>query len=237
MTALDLLIICAAAAGAAAQTGLGVGFSLLVAPPLMMSLGAKEAVPVLLALNIIVSLVGLFGVKRGDLRDLALPLLGSGLGVALGGVAFSWFSERMVLGLTGALLILGGAARVRAGGEVNGRLATAAGAIAGVATAWTATPGPVAALGLGLSGHGGERLRRILQPFSLVSYSLAFALSGPSSWTLAATIEPNVLLAVFVGAAAGLAIGGRLPGALIVAAIRVLALAAGTLLVARALSI
>jgi uncharacterized protein len=235
MAVFDLLLLTAVTVGALVQTTIGVGFSLFVAPILMSTMGAKAAVPVLLALNIAISLIGVLASRRGDLRDVARPLLGAALGVLAGSLVFPFLSERVVLGLTGGVLIMGTAARPSVPASIDARRIWIAGGLAGLATAWTATPGPVAALGLSRAGVGGDRLRRMLQPFAMASYAMALALTGPEGWRQAGAVDPLILIATSCGAVGGMLVGRRLPSWLILPVIRVLALAAGVVLLVRAL--
>jgi uncharacterized protein len=235
MTVIDFLIIGAAAAGALIQTAFGVGFSLVVAPLLMITIGAKAAVPILLVLNIVVSLVGVFGSRLGGLRGVVRPLIGAAVGITVGNLVFPMLSEPIVLVLTGTMLIVGAVARPSQPTQENRYGVLVAGSLAGIATAWTATPGPVAALGLSRAGYDGNRLRRTLQPFALASYAMALVLTGREGWIQASHVDPRMLIATSCGAGAGLLIGPRLPGWLILPAIRLLALMAGVFLIARAL--
>lgn len=235
----ELLYLVVAFAGGLVQSGVGIGFSIVVGPMLVLVLGAKAAVPLLLLLNLVVSVVAVVGFRRADAgAAFAVTLLASLAGIALGTVMFPYLSETLVTAAMAVLLLSGaavGSARPRRSGRT---LVAGAGLLAGAATAWTATPGPVMALGLVMSGYSGEVVRRLVQPIALITYGVAFAAAGPSAWDAVAgmAVTPALALGAIAGSAAGLAIGPRLPAALLILAIRALAAIAGCVLLARALA-
>lgn len=99
------------------------------------------------------------------------------------------------------------------------------GATSGIATSWTATPGPVMALGLIMAG-------------SLAAYCIALGLLGRTVWSAIATAPQTVPLvaATVIGSLFGLLIGPRLPSPVVVPAIRLFSAVAGFVLLARAIT-
>jgi uncharacterized protein len=235
----DLLYLAVAFAGGLVQVGVGIGFSIVVGPMLVLALGAKATVPLLLLLNLVVSVVAVLGFRRADAgAAFVVTLLASLAGIALGTALFPYLSEILVT-VAMAVLLLSGAAVASVRPRKSGApLVAGAGLLAGAATAWTATPGPVMALGLVMSGYSGEVVRRLVQPVALITYGVAFAAAGPSTWAAVAgmALTPALVMGAIAGSAVGLAIGPRLPAALLILAIRALAVIAGCVLLARALA-
>jgi uncharacterized membrane protein YfcA len=235
----ELLCLAVAFAGGLVQSGVGIGFSIVVGPVLVLALGAKAAVPLLLLLNLLVSVVAVIGFRRADAGAAFLvTLIASLAGIALGTVLFPYLSETLVTAAMAVLLLSGAAIASVRPRRSSPALVAGAGLLAGAATAWTATPGPVMALGFVMSGYSGEAVRRLVQPIALITYGVAFAAAGPSTWVAAAemALTPALVLGAIAGSAVGLAIGPRLPAALLILAIRALAAIAGCVLLARALA-
>ena len=235
----ELLYLVVAFAGGLVQSGVGIGFSIVVGPMLVLVLGAKAAVPLLLLLNFVVSVVAVIGFRRADAgAAVAITLLASLAGIALGTVLFPYFSEILVTAAMAALLLSGAAIASVRPRRSSQKLVAGAGLLAGAATAWTATPGPVMALGLVMSGYSGDAVRRLVQPIALITYGVAFAAAGPANWAAVAemALTPALVLGAVAGSAVGLSLGPRLPAALLVLAIRALAAIAGCVLLARALA-
>lgn len=59
----DTATLLATFAGALIQVAIGVGFSVVAGPMLVFTSGAKAAVPTLLALNVVVSCIGMSGFR------------------------------------------------------------------------------------------------------------------------------------------------------------------------------
>jgi uncharacterized membrane protein YfcA len=234
----ELLFLALAFAGGLVQSGVGIGFSIVVGPMLVLAIGAKAAVPVLLFLNFAVSAVAVAGFRRADAgAAFAATLFASLAGIALGAALFPFLSEMLLTLAMAALLLLGAATASLRPGRSGPPLVIGAGLLAGAATAWTATPGPIMALGLLMSGYSGEVVRRLLQPIALLAYGVAFAATGPATWAAVADLPLTLPLTAgaLAGTALGLAIGPRLPAKFLILAIRVLAAIAGLVLIARAL--
>jgi uncharacterized protein len=242
--ALPVLLLCAAAA----QVALGIGFSIIAAPILFAVLDAQRVVPLLLALNLLVSIIGVIGGVFANRNRLPLSTLPAAvaiggvtlLGVALGTWTYGFLSQTMVLGFTGAAILLGSfpptwlGGVVRAGSAANG----ASAGLAGLVTAWTASPGPVLAIGLIMSGVPGDRLASTIQPLALVSYAAAFALLGSSGWqhVFANQDLPTMTLWTVLGGILGLILQTRLPSSSVIPSLRIMAAVAGALLIAKALA-
>ena len=233
----ESLILVVTLAGALFQVAVGVGFSIVCGPMLVFAFGAKAAVPVMLTLNFVVSLIGLWGFRRETgTTAIGQSIAGGLLGIAIGTVTFPLLSETFVT-VAMALVLLGGAMSGRLSpGHAGWRSVVGIGSISGIATAWTATPGPVMALGLILAGYPGTAIRQLVQPIALVCYGAALAMLGRAAWTTVASSQQilPLLSATIVGSVLGLVVGPRLPSQLITPAIRAFATIAGIILLARA---
>ena len=234
----DYLILGATLAGALIQVAVGVGFSIVCGPLLVFALGAKAAVPVLLTLNLVVSLIGLWGFRRKtETTVIGQSVFGGLIGIVIGTVTFPALSDTFVT-VVMALVLLGGAIPgLVPPGHADWRTVVGLGSISGIATAWTATPGPVMALGLILAGYPGTAIRQLVQPIALVCYGAALAMLGRAAWANVASSQHilPLLLATIVGSVVGLVVGPRLPSQLITPAIRAFATIAGTALLGRAI--
>jgi len=202
-----------------------------------LSSGAKAAVPPLLALNVLVSAIGLYGFRpKLTAAVLGQSLAGGLVGIVIGAWTFPYLPERFVV-LAMAIALFGGSASGRSTSRRRGwKVIAGAGATSGLATAWTATPGPIMALGLIRAGYEGTVVRRLVQPISFITYSAALGLLGRSAWrtvTVTQHILP-VVVATVLGGTAGLVIGPRIPSRVVVPAIRILAAVAGFILLWRA---
>ncbi|AZV80877.1 hypothetical protein EBB79_23360 (plasmid) [Parasedimentitalea marina] len=102
------LLTIAVALGAILQVGVGIGFSIVAGPPMMVLLGTPVAVPVLLLLNTIVSAVATeWQTVQSHFRLIALSISGCLAGIALGALTYAILSEAAILGITATLLLLG----------------------------------------------------------------------------------------------------------------------------------
>ncbi len=240
-----LIALGCAVAGAALQIGLGVGFSMVAAPPVIAMLGVEAALGVLLGLNLLVSCIGMAG-----RRDAAYGASSTGpdcwtavsllAGVAIGAATLGYLPAQFLLAVTGVAILLGGLSpRTDAAGQgmPSGTLSMIAWT-GGLITSWTATPGPIFALGLAWAGAEAKRIPRLIQPMAAMAYGAAFALLGPTGWVSFASVEGLLwlLLATACGAIVGLWVRGRLPASIILPALRLLAVVGGTGLLVKALS-
>jgi len=161
-------------AGAMCQTGVGIGFSIIVAPFLMIVIGPSMAVPLLLLLNTVVSAVGckdVFG--RDDFNQIKPAIPACLAGIVLGSVTYYFLPAAFILAITGILLVTGTLATFLIRGAVAKQRLHVVSALSGVATAWTATPGPLLALGIYSSAekillHFPDLLYYLWQPLSAV---------------------------------------------------------------------
>lgn len=236
---IDLTILLfAIVAGAAVQVGVGVGFSIVVAPVMMVLLGTSSAVPVLLLLNTLVSLVAtdrqVWALNKPLIRN---AVIGCVAGIALGLMVYPYLSERAVLILTGTLLLIGVlTSLIPRGRDVGLNSFRAISGLSGLATVWAATPGPLMVLGLLFVGRTPHEARKLVQPVALIAYGAAFALHCLSDWAAFANapwLGPFVAATV-LGSLLGRAIGLLLPQQAITQAIRVISIVACAALFRRA---
>ena len=225
-------------AGAMCQTGVGIGFSIIVAPFLMIVIGPSMAVPLLLLLNAVVSAVGCKDVLgRDDFNQIKPAIPACLAGIVLGSVTYYFLPAAFILAITGILLVTGTLATFLIRGVVAEQRLHVVSALSGVATAWTATPGPLLALGLLMFGYAASEVRRLIQPFALLAYGVALLphlfISGKDIVTLPGLIV--LLVATVVGSLLGLWLGPRLPGGIITSAIRLISIVAGVALLYRSL--
>lgn len=231
-------LLIAVFAGSVLQAGVGIGFSIVVAPVMMISLGISTAVPVLLLLNTLVSAAAL------DLRSWSLEtktilrsICSALIGIVAGLAVYSLFSEQALLLTTAAFLFAGLLANFVQVPPVFGRHGVVAfSGVSGLATAWTATPGPLIILGLLTSGRTAQEARVLVQPVAFVAYGAAFLLHGVLS-SVRGTTAPGVemlVVAAIIGGLTGRVVGRHLPQKLIKTAICVISVAACAALVRQA---
>ena len=232
------ILIGAICLGAVLQVGVGIGFSILAGPPMMILLGTSTAVPILLLLNTIVSAVASDPRVLGPERQvLGLAILGCLVGIIAGLVVYPLLSEAFVLALTGGLLLIGLVTTLMPLRREVGTVGfTAVSGLSGLATVWAATPGPLMVFGLIAKGYPARSVAKLVQPIALVAYGVAF---GLHSLTKADVLPgtPNLWAFVVVtigGSLLGRAIGPSLPQPLIVGAIRVVSALACCVLFHRA---
>lgn len=231
-----ILLALAALIGAVLQVGSGIGFSIIAGPPMMMALGTPVAVPLLLLLNTLVSAVASdWRLWRAEMRLTGRAIAGCLVGIGLGLMTRDFLSEPMVLALTGLLLLIGVATTflpLRAGP----RAFLSVSGLAGVATVWAATPGPLMVFGLIAAGRPMTEIRRLVQPIALVAYGAALLLSGPAGWRLVAAAPALSLLlaATVAGSLVGRLFGPILPQGLIGVLVRVVSVIACIALFRRA---
>lgn len=226
---LELLLL-AIFLGAVLQVGVGIGFSIIAGPPMMVLLGTSVAVPVLLMLNTLVSALAVdWRIWATEKKTIKTAIAGCLLGVALGVFVYPYLTEQIVLVLTGVLLLIGVLTtlvplRAIAG---TGGFAAISG-VSGLATVWAATPGPLMVVGLIATGRSASETRKLVQPIALVAYGVALLLHGlvdgtaftqvPSLWAFA--------VATLFGSILGRVLGPLLPQHLIKNAIRIISILA-----------
>lgn len=236
---IDLVILLSAIVlGAGIQVGVGVGFSIVVAPVMMVLLGTATAVPVLLLLNTLVSLVATD--RHVWMRDKTLirnAIIGCLAGIALGLLVYPYLSEPLVLALTGALLLIGVATSLIPRGNTVGPWGfKAISGLSGLATVWAATPGPLMVLGLLAVGRTPHEARKLVQPVALIAYGAAFALHCLSDWSAIANAPwlGPFIAATVLGSLLGRLIGPLLPQQAITHANRAISIVACAVLFRRA---
>ncbi len=237
---LSILLI-AICLGAMLQVGIGIGFSIVAGPPMMILLGTVTAVPALLLLNTIVSAVATdWHILRAERRTITTAILGCLAGVILGLAIYPWLSEAFVLALTGTLLLIGVLTTLIPVRNAigTGGFATVSG-LSGLATVWAATPGPLMVFGLIAKGRTAKDVAKLVQPIALMAYGIAFLLHSLSDWQ---SIPLGPQLWAFVGVTAvgsllGRAVSRYLPQSLIKTAIRAISIVACYVLFQRAYAV
>lgn len=232
------LLLLAIAAGATLQAGVGIGFSVVVAPVMMVLLGTATAVPILLLLNTIVSAAAIdWRMPRQELNLLGTAVLGCIFGIGVGLLIYPSLSEQVILSLTAILLLIGVLTTlVPMSSNIGSGGFLAVSALSGLATVWAATPGPLMVIGLLALGRSPQHVRKLVQPVALVAYGTAFALHAASDWSVIATAPAMLPFAftAFAGAIAGRVVGPLLPPKLITTVIRLISLVACAALFRRA---
>ena len=227
-------------AGALVQVTTGAGLSVVCGACLIVVLGVHAAVPLLLLLNLLVSVVATAGGARAVAwRDVGLVALASTLGSAVAVPMLPYISADALKLVTAAVLLLIALRRPSRGGTAGWRgtwLVGIAGLASGMLTAWTATPGPVVPIGMAYAGRGGETIRRAMQPISIWGYGCALALLGAPP-TLHALALPEMVpfgLATLAGSLLGLPARHLVPADRVAPAVRVIAALAAVTLIASA---
>lgn len=238
MSAELTILMIAICLGATLQVGIGIGFSIVAGPPMMILLGTATAVPALLLLNTIVSAVATdWRIISAERKTITTAIAGCLTGVILGLAIYPWLSEPFVLALTGTLLLIGVLTTLipaRAAIGTTG-FATVSG-LSGLATVWAATPGPLMVFGLMAKGRPARDVARLVQPIALVAYGIAFLLHSLSDWQ---SIPLGPQLWAFAGVTVLGSLGGRvarpyLPQSAIKTAIRLISVIACYVLFQRA---
>ena len=238
MTVDLLLLLLAIVAGATLQVGVGVGFSIVVAPIMMVLLGTTTAIPVLLMLNTLVSAAAIDTRVWSTGRSLIkTAIVGCLAGIFLGLLVYPYLSERVVLSLTAALLLIGVVSTLvpmKSNISLFGYRAVSG--LSGLATVWAATPGPLMMFGLLAVGRSAQEARKLVQPVALIAYGVAFVLHGLADWQAFASAAnlPKFALAAIIGSILGRLIGPKLPQNTITNTIRVISIVACVVLFRRA---
>lgn len=233
------LLAIAVLLGATLQVGIGIGFSIIAGPPMMVIMGTSVAVPILLLLNTIVSAVATdWKILRTEQRTVLISTLGCLVGIGLGALTYSLLPEFVVLGLTACLLLVGVVTTL-----FNFKAGTPAfvsiSGLSGLATVWAATPGPLMVFGLMATGRSTSEVRKLVQPIAFVAYGVALVLHGLSDWQVIAT-APNLIsfiVATVLGSIIGRLVGPYLPRSFVVNTVRVISLFACIALFRRALTL
>ena len=236
---MDTVTLLATFVGALIQVAVGVGFSVVVGPVLVLGSGAKAAVPTLLALNVVVSIIGMYGFRLEDGAGAVGQSIGGTLvGILVGAATFPYLSESFVTTTMGLMLLGGSLLGWGSCRQLGWKAVAGIGTISGIATAWSATPGPVMALGLIMAGHDGSRVRLLVQPISLAAYGIALGMLGQTVWSVALTAPHmgSLLATTVMGSLLGLLVGPRLPSPIFLHAIRIFSAIAGLMLLARAIA-
>ena len=237
------LVVCLilVVAGAAIQVAVGAGLSVVCGAFMLLWLGPKAAIPILLGLNLLVSIVATFVDARAVVwRDAVLAAAATLAGC---------FVASLIPGLPDSLLkivtavVLLVVALPRPPSPDNSPSAAAgatgigiAGLVTGAVTVWTATPGPIIPMALARVGRSGADIRRAMQPISIVGYGAALFWVG---WPARSTIvgRPFALLvgATLLGVAAGFWLRAWISPPRVILLVRVTAGVAAILLVASVL--
>ncbi|WP_282121448.1 TSUP family transporter [Ruegeria atlantica] len=226
--------------GAMLQVGVGIGFSIIAGPPMMILLGTSTAVPVLLLLNTFVSVVATDRhVLKNNHQLIRIAVISCCVGVAAGLVVYPFLSEAFVLVLTACLLLIGLISTLLPlrGSIGNAGFSVVTG-LSGLATVWAATPGPLMVFGLIAKGRSAKEVAKLVQPIALVAYGIAFLLHNLSE-AQAISYEPQLIGFVaitLIGSIIGRAAGPYLPQPIVIAVIRVVSLIACCVLFHRAFS-
>lgn len=232
------LLLLAIFLGAALQVGIGVGFSIVAGPPMMVLLGTALAVPILLMLNTLVSAAATeWRIWATEAKTIRIAIIGCLIGILGGLVVYPYLSEQIVLALTATLLLIGVVTTLLPLRSTTGTSGfTAISGVSGLATVWAATPGPLMVFGLIAIGRSARDVRRLVQPIALVAYGAAFALHSvfdASAYTQVPWLAA-FLAATLLGSLLGRIIGPKLPQTLIKNAIRVTSMLACVALYRRA---
>ena len=208
-TALVAVAAVLVASGAAIQVAIGAGLSVVCGSFLLLWLGLGVGVPVLLCLNLLVSIIatafGGMNVRWGDV------LLASGATLVGCGVAalLPALPDSVLKGITACVLAV--AALPRPGSaehppsERSARTGiTLASLLTGALTVWTATPGPVTPVAMARGGRSGADIRRTMQPVSIIGYGAALIGGGPLRIDVVGPgIFASLVAATLLGTAAG----------------------------------
>ena len=197
-------------AGAAVQVVVGAGLSVVCGAFLMLMLGPPLAVPMLLVLNLLLSIAATAkGLARVRWRDVAAISAAAVLGSAVAG-SLPPLPDRPLKAATAAVLAAAALRRPRpsgpaAPGSSSLAVPVGAGIASGLLTVWTATPGPVVPIALSRAGRDGDQIRRAMQPISIVGYGIGIVWLGlaPTSTAIRHPAFAPLLAATLAGTALG----------------------------------
>jgi uncharacterized protein len=201
---------------AALQGAAGFGFGLLALPAYMWILGSLDAVPLVIILNLLISLGLALRVRHDVHRALVLRLVvGALVGFPLGLLAFLRAdSDQLMVAVS--VLVLGFVADLALRENVSppgpdedpsfrGVSSTGVGAIAGAMTTALGLPGPPVALYLAGLAVSKDTLRATALTFFVISYAVSLALHtaaggvSPGVWITAALLIPVALGGGLIG--------------------------------------
>jgi len=199
-----ILLVAAIGLGAMLQVGIGIGFSIIVGPVMFLQIGTQAAVPLLLLLNVVVSVIAVPGtVRPTDWPIVKSAAIACVLGILAGIAIYPLFSEAMILTVAGGLLVIGALSTVLPVSAIGKRAFLPICGLSGLATVWAATPGPLMAMGLILSDYPAAIVRKLAQPIALIGYSLSFVLHAIGGF------ETHPLLPALLGATVLGSLAGR----------------------------
>lgn len=225
-------------ASSAVQVAVGAGLSVVCGPFLMLQFGPAFAVPALLVLNLLVSVIAAaFDCRHVRWADAGVAAAATLAGCLLGSVVPAMPVATLRVVTAGVLFVVAlprppaperplGAASASAGIAL-------AGLMTGALTVWTATPSPLTPIALTRAGRDGSEVRRTMQPTSVVGRGAALAWCGGP----AVVAGPFAALAgaAVAGIGVGLPMRLRIGAGRVVILIRAIAAAAAVVLVASAL--
>ncbi len=232
-----ILLVAAIGLGAMLQVGIGIGFSIIVGPLMFLQIGTQAAVPLLLMLNVVVSVIAVPStVRPTDWPIIKSAAIACVLGILAGIAIYPLFSEAMILTIAGGLLVIGALSTVLPASAAGKRAFLPICGLSGLATVWAATPGPLMALGLILSDYPAAIVRKLVQPIALIGYFVAFVLHAIDGFDMDPLL-PAFLGATVLGSFAGRWIGPSLPRQIITSGIRGVSMLAGLVLIYRAVTL
>lgn len=225
-------------AGAGIQVAIGAGLSVVCGPLLLLWLGPSASVPLLLGLNLLVSVLATAAdPRRIRWRDVgfvsAATLVGCAVALLVPPLPDLWLTL-----LTAAALVAVALPRPPAPGREPSAsraaaMIAAAGLATGALTVWTATPGPITPVALARAGRAGSEIRRTMQPISIVGYGAALGWAGASPVAALGTGPMLTLVAATVmGTGAGFVLRKRIGPERVVLLVRVTAAISAALLLA-----
>lgn len=217
MTADVLLLTPVVFAGALVQSALAFGFSLVVAPLLLLRYDAATGLPLLVLLNLVISGVLWWPLRpHVPVRRLVFLSAGALAGMPLGFWVFLAVGDRPLRVLLG-LVVLAGAAGLAARMLLGSRRVAGprrnpgravdlgVGAAAGVLTSSIGVPGPAVALYGSWAALGRDAMRALILNLYLLIFGATLLLQGvsgevaPGTWSRGALLLPGLFLGVFVG--------------------------------------
>ncbi len=216
-------------AGAAVQVAVGAGLSVICGPFLLLWLGSAVGVPILLCLNLLVSVVatlcGGAGVRWGDV---ALASGATLAGCILASV-LPPLPDAVLKAMTACVLVIIALPRPPASGYPHSTVSiragvSLAGLVTGALTVWTATPGPIIPVAFTRAGRAGSDIRRSMQPISVVGYGAALAwIEAPPIGTFRTGVFACLIGAVLAGTGLGFRLRRTIDPARVVLLVRVVA--------------
>ena len=227
--------------GAAIQVAVGAGLSVVCGAFMLLWLGPKTGIPILLALNLLVSIaataVDARAVKWSDAAFAAVAtLIGCFVASLVPGL-----SDTVLKIITALVLLVVALPRPPSPdappSSTTGAAGIAiAGLVTGAVTVWTATPGPIIPMALARVGRSGADIRRTMQPISIVGYGAAlFWVGWPTRGMLVERPFALLVGATLLGIAGGFWLRGWISPPRVILLVRVTAGAAAILLLASVL--